>query len=193
MRAVFALALVALLASGCSSSDKKDDGPPRPVRFAVIGAPEVGATDDDLAAAIGKLSREPDLDFVLVPGPLLAKDADATALELLKNDLGQLAPPVYVGFAAVSSGSSGSALKAEDILSALEKMGPGEEHAVSYTRSPPRAPTVLVDVLSPDGKSKLEGAEKAPAERTFDHHARGRRRAQSVRGRGGGSRSGDRR
>lgn len=146
--------LVSLIAFAGCSSEKKDDGPARPVKFAVIGAPEVGANDDDLALAIGKLSREPDLDFVLVPGPLLAKDANALSLELLKNDLGQLAPPVYVSFASVGSGTS--ALKADEILSALERMGPGDEHAVAYTRTPSRTPRVLVNVVGPDGKSKLD-------------------------------------
>ncbi len=148
-----ALVLLALAASGCTA-EKKDEGPARPVKFAVIGAPEVGANDDDLALAIGKLSREPDLDFVLVPGPLLAKDATPLSLELLKNDLGQLAPPVYVSFAAVGSGTT--ALRAEEILQALEKMGPGDEHAIAYTRTPPRASKILVNVVGPDGKSKLE-------------------------------------
>jgi hypothetical protein len=147
------VALAAVVISGCSTP-KKEDGPPRPIRFAVIAAPEVGANDDDLAAAIGMLSREPDLDFVLVPGPLLAKEADAIALELLKNDLGQLAPPVYVSFAAVGSGTA--TLKATEILAALEKMGPGEEHAVAYLRTPPRQQGLNVNVVGPDGKSPLE-------------------------------------
>jgi hypothetical protein len=149
------VALATLVATGCTT-EKKEEGPVRPVKFAVIGAPEVGENDDDLAAAIGKLSREPDLDFVLVPGPLLAKGATPLALELLKNDLGQLAPPVYVSFAAVESGTS--ALKAEEILTALEKMGPGDEHAVAYSRTPSRTPKILVNVVGPDGKSKLDKA-----------------------------------
>jgi hypothetical protein len=147
-----AVLLVALV--GCSTP-KKDDGPPRPVRFAVIAAPEVGADDGDLAMAVTKLSREPELDFVLVPGPLLAPEADATSLELLRNDLGQIAPAVYVGFACVTTATSG-ALKSEDVLGALEKMGPGAERAVAYDRVPPRAPRVRVSVIGCDGKSTVE-------------------------------------
>lgn len=152
-RSVAALVL-ALLVAGCTT-EKKEEGPPRPVRFAVIAAPEVGGDDGDLLLAITKLSREPELDFVLVPGPLLAKDADATSLELLKNDLGQIAPPVYVGFAHVTSASA-TTLRADEILTALEKMGPGQEHAVAYNRTPPRQPNVVVNVVGPDGRSGLE-------------------------------------
>ena len=145
-RAVLAL----LVLAGCSTP-KKEDGPPRPIRFAVIGAPEVGSDDADLALAVTKLSRETGLDFVLVPGPVLAKDATASSLDLLREDLGQIAPPVYIGFAAVVSASS-CTLKAEEILTALEKLGPGPEHAVSYERTPPRQPRVLVRIAGPDGK-----------------------------------------
>jgi hypothetical protein len=145
-----AVALLALALGGCSTP-KKEEGPARPVRFAVIGAPEVGTDDADLALAVTKLSRETGLDFVLVPGPVLARDATSSSLELLREDLGQIAPPVYVGFAAVVSASS-STLTAEEILTALEKLGPGPEHAVSYERTPPRQPNVLVRVAGPDGK-----------------------------------------
>jgi len=152
-RAVASLSVLLLAITGCST-EKKPDAPPRAVRFAVIAAPEIGTDDTDLALAVTKLSREPDLDFVLVPGPLLATDADQSALDLLKEDLGQIAPPVYVKFASVCSGTR-SALKAEDILGALEKMGPGPEHAVAYSRTPSHAPRIVVDVVGPDGKDTL--------------------------------------
>src|SRR5580658_7734959 len=122
MRAGPVAAAIVLLAVGCSTPTK-EDRPSRPVRFAVIAAPEMGADDSLLLQAITKLSRESELDFVLIPGPLLATGADEEALEVLKNDLGQIAPPVYVGFAAVSSeAAAGCKLKREDILTALEKM-----------------------------------------------------------------------
>jgi predicted component of type VI protein secretion system len=155
--AVVASLILATTLLGCSSSPRTRDEDTRPVRFAVIAAPELRADDGDLLLAVTRLSREKDLAFVLVPGPLLAKDADRTSLELLKNDLGQLAPPVYVAFAAVSSGTVAAASPTDDeILTALEGMGPGAEHRISYQHVPARAPGYVVNVLKWDGTGGLK-------------------------------------
>jgi hypothetical protein len=161
--------------AGCATAEKVDKGPPRPVRFAVIAAPEVGDDDGDLALAVTRLSRERDLDFVLVPGPVLASDATAISLELLKNDLGQIAPPVYVAFSAASAVTSRSVasgtLGAEEILTALEGMGPGSGHAAAYHRSP--RPGVVVNVLGPDGSSALDKAAPESTKRVIGLQASG--------------------
>src|SRR5581483_436153 len=105
---------------------------------------------------VTKLSREKELAFVLVIGPLFATDADATSIELLKNDLGQIAAPVYVAFASTAPVASDApaakgGLKPEEILSAVESMGPGPGHKLAYVARPERARRVAVNALAPDG------------------------------------------
>ncbi|HZU96865.1 MAG TPA: hypothetical protein VFF73_09250 [Planctomycetota bacterium] len=155
---------LSVIAVGCSTPTK-DETPKGPIRFAVIAAPELGADDALLLKAVGRVAREPGLEFVLVPGPLLAVDADATSLELLKNALEQIAQPVYVGFSCVSSDTaSATKLKREEILLALEKMGPGEEHAVAYHRLPPNTRAVVVNVIGPDGTDSIATPDKGTRE-----------------------------
>jgi hypothetical protein len=156
--------LASFASTGCSTPTK-EEAPKGPIRFAVIAAPELGSDDALLLKAVGRVAREPGLDFVLVPGPLLAVDADATSLELLKNALEQIAQPVYVGFACVSSGAAtASKLKREDILLALEKMGPGDEHAIAYHRLPPNTKAVVVNVIGPDGTDSIETPDRGTRE-----------------------------
>ncbi|MBI3722708.1 hypothetical protein HY251_01945, partial [bacterium] len=149
------LALLSLSLAGCTREKKEPER--RPIRFAVIAAPEIGADDGDLALAVTALSLVKDLAFVLVPGPLLAGDADEVSLELLKNDLGQIAAPVYVALSTTAAVPSESpAAKAGKLTSAkvflaLESMGPGASHAVSYYGQPEAAPGVVVNALGPDG------------------------------------------
>jgi hypothetical protein len=151
---------LALVLAGCRSGEPTEPRE-RKVRFAVVAAPEVGQDDGDLLTVVTRLSREKDLAFVLVLGPLLAKDADATSLDLLKNDLGQIAAPVYVAFSATSAVSSGipcvpSKLTDEEFLSAVEGLGPGAAHKASYTARPDRAKGVVLNALAPNGSGAAE-------------------------------------
>lgn len=152
-RSSLALAALALALAGCSSNETHE-AVERPVRFAVLAAPELGADDGDLLSAVTRLSREKELGFVLVIGPLFAPDADATSLESFKNDLGQVAAPVYVAFssaAVVGSATPARKLGADEILAALEGMGPGAAHKLGYVARPDRARSVAVNALAPDG------------------------------------------
>jgi hypothetical protein len=97
-----ASAFLALLSTGCVGGPEASQGF-QPVRFAVIGAPRLGGdllAEDMLLEAVTVLSLEPDLDFCLVPGPLLAGNVDdlEAARDALVGALGSLASPVYTAW-----------------------------------------------------------------------------------------------
>jgi hypothetical protein len=103
-----------LFVAGCAAP--KAPEPPKPVRFAVITAPRVGAgADADLSAedalleAVTDLSGETDLAFCLVPGPLFGAEGEDTRSGLV-GALGSLAIPVT--FAPAPGETLGDELKA---------------------------------------------------------------------------------
>lgn len=111
MRALFALWL--LLLAGCAGTPEAP--PPRAVRFAALVAPSVAGPEAEgaLLELVTALSSEPDLDFVLVGGPLLGS-AEAADREALAGALGSIAAPVYVAL-----GPQDAPLA--DLLEALER------------------------------------------------------------------------
>lgn len=133
------LALVALLA-GCAASEPAP--PPRPVRFAAIVGPRVGAPPGDTASpdtftaedvlleVVTTLSAEPDLDFVLVDGPVVAPgSADPLDRQGLAGALGSVAAPVLVAVTVEEAADV-------DLLEALERDLPKHPGAPAYAAKP---------------------------------------------------------
>lgn len=103
MKSVHALSLLILLLllGGCASqTDEEEDAP---IRFVVIAAPAIGGEPEDaelthedlLLEAVTQLSTEDEIDFSLVPGPLLGSN-DEESRESLIGGVGSLAAVPYV-------------------------------------------------------------------------------------------------
>lgn len=118
-RAWLALALaLPLAAAGCCSDERPDEEVP--LRFAVLAAPSVGmvttasgTAEDLLLEAVTELSAVTSLQYVLVPGPVLA-DETPESREALLGGLGSIAGSVVVALAPTDG-------PAEPLLEALGK------------------------------------------------------------------------
>jgi len=155
-RTVPALAALLALLAGCAS---EPPAPPPPVRFAVIGAPalpgpDAGPTAEEaLFEVVTLLSQVPDLDFVLVPGPLLAT-GDRAARDLLTAALGSLAGPVYAALGPDDG-------PRDALLEELGRYVPGHPGEKAYAGE--AVGGLRPVVLTPDGSSPEPEGEAEPA------------------------------
>ncbi|MBX3470841.1 MAG: hypothetical protein KF878_28575 [Planctomycetes bacterium] len=133
--AFLAPALAVATLGGCAGREPAP--PPRAVRFAAFVAPALGAAPTDTAAlspedvlleVVTALSGEPELDFVLVAGPVVGGD-DRGDREALVGALGSIAAPVFVALTADEAAS-------QDLLEALERGLPRHKGAAAYAGRP---------------------------------------------------------
>lgn len=181
MRATGWLAAAALLVvggAGCASTAEDEATATKPLVLAALAAPCVGAVtsataegaegvraEDALLDLVTALSTEPDVAFVLVPGPLLApKGADpAGDLAALGGALGSLSAPAVVALAPSDVETEGGL---DPLLEGLERDLPGHPGKAAYEAKRRRGYRVVA--LGPDG----EGPEAAEAvEETDDDDA----------------------
>lgn len=158
------LAFLAALA-GCAASEPA--APPRAVRFAALVAPRVGPAADDAAPdalsaedvlleVVTTLSAEPDLDFVLVDGPVVAPTStDPLDREGVVGALGSIAAPVLVGLTAEEAADL-------DLLEALERGLPKHLGAPAYAARPVAGWRAVA--LGPDGARPTDPAPTAGAD-----------------------------
>lgn len=136
------------------------------VRFAVIAAPSIGAGDtegeqltpeDALLEAVTQLSAEEHIDFVLVPGPLLASEDEDPRVGLI-GALGSLAGGLVVALGPEDGPQA-------ELLEAFEEQLPGHTGEISYKGK--RVGSVRPVALDPEGRlpgKKKPGADPSEAE-----------------------------
>ncbi len=121
-----------------------------PVRFAVIAAPTLAAVDvegeeltpeDALLEVVTQLSLEESLDFILVPGPLVASEDEDLRLGLI-GALGSLAGDLILALAPTDAPQA-------KLLEAFEELLPGHEGKLAYRGK--RAGPVVPVALDPQG------------------------------------------
>lgn len=156
--------------AGCASTTEEDAATRKPLVLAVVAGPCVGAVtsaglraEDALLDLVTALSTEPDVAYVLVPGPLLAPEGADPAGDLaaLGGALGSLSAPAVVALAPSDVESEGGL---ELLLEGLERDLPGHPGKAAYAAKPRRGYRVVA--LGPDGKGPEAAAveEKDEAE-----------------------------
>lgn len=138
--------LLPLAAAGCSSDERPEDEVA--LRFAVLSAPSIGmvttasgTAEDLLLEAVTELSAVTSLQYVLVPGPVLA-DATPASRESLLGALGSVAGSVVV---ALAPGDGPE----KPLLEALAKSLAGHSGKAAHATKPKHGWRAVA--LAPDG------------------------------------------
>jgi len=134
---------------GCAAAPAPA-APPEPVRLAVLGPPTLGDPEADgewtaealLLEAVTWVSAEPDLDAVVLVGPLFAQ-AGPDATRALTGALGSVACPVVLAAAPGDLDPEGA------VLEDLEREVPGHPGQAAYGRLVGGAARVAA--AAPDG------------------------------------------
>ena len=141
-----------LLAVGCSSAPPP--APLEPIRCAVIAAPLLGAPEASYALyeVVDVLSADPDIELVLVVGPLFG--AGKQSVELARDELigalGALAGSVHVALGPLDLERD------PGLLEALERALPARSAELAYSA---RVSGVRLDVLGPAGEVPADEAD----------------------------------
>jgi len=151
-RALLGIGLALTPFVGCASAPPK--APPQPLRFAVIAAPMVGAPEasDALYEVVDVLSLEPELDLVLVVGPLYG--AGKQPVELARDELigalGALSGPVHIALGPLDLERD------PDLLERLDRALPDRPLQLAYRDE---VKGVGVRVIGPGGEEpEVEGS-----------------------------------